>query len=108
LTVFEIFFADGLEAGLSAKRGGLENSVPRAPGRGRRQRRFFYFFENNLCREPLAEAVGKYGFSIFFKHLCREPLSQAVGKDDFLFFFENTCAESPWQRPSAKKVFLFF
>jgi hypothetical protein len=44
LTVFEIFFADGLEAGLSAKRGGV--------------RKF--------------------------------------------------CAESPWQRPSAKTVFLFF
>jgi hypothetical protein len=45
LTVFEIFFADGLEARLSAKRGGV---------------------------------------------------------------FRKFCAESPWQRPSAKTVFLFF
>jgi hypothetical protein len=46
--VFEIFFADGLEAGPSAKR-------------------------------------------------------------EFLFFFKKiTCAERPWQRLSAKTVFLFF
>jgi hypothetical protein len=44
----------------------LKTPVPRAPGRGRRQRRFFYFFENNLCQEPLAEAVNKDSFSIFY------------------------------------------
>jgi hypothetical protein len=65
LTGFEIFFADGLEAGPSAKRGGFifflkkpmpstdgkgcfsifskKNHVRRAPGKGRRQRRFFIF-----------------------------------------------------------------
>jgi hypothetical protein len=68
LTVFEPFFADGLEAGPSAKRCVfiffkknfvprapgkvigkgcfsifLKKHVPRAPGKGRRQRRIFIF-----------------------------------------------------------------
>jgi hypothetical protein len=47
LTVFETFFADGLEAGLSATR------------------RFLFFLKKNLCREPLAKAVGKGGFLFF-------------------------------------------
>jgi hypothetical protein len=45
LTVFEIVFADGLRA--VGKEGG------------------FIFFEKNLCREPLAKAVGK-GCFLFF------------------------------------------
>jgi hypothetical protein len=40
-----------------------------------------------MCLEPLAEAVGKDGFSIFFeKILCRASLAKAVGKNGFLFF----------------------
>jgi hypothetical protein len=68
LTVFEPFFADGLEAGPSAKRGVFI---------------FKFFF--------VPSAPGK-----------------AVGKGYFSIFFEKNCAESPWQRPSAKTVFLFF
>jgi hypothetical protein len=60
--------------------------VPRAPGRSRRERWFFYFFEKILCRGSGAEAVGKDGFSIFLK---------------------KSYAEGPVQRPSAKTVFYF-
>jgi hypothetical protein len=54
------------------QRGGfhifLENSVPSAPGTGRRQRLFFYFCKQTLCRELGAKAVGKDCF-LFFKKL---------------------------------------
>jgi hypothetical protein len=48
LTVFEILCADGLTVGSSAKGVYifLENSVPSAPGTGRRQRVFFSFKKN--------------------------------------------------------------
>jgi hypothetical protein len=60
LTVFETFFAEGP----SAKRG------------------FLFFLKTNLCREPLAKAVGKGGF--------------------LFLFLKKTCDERPCQRPSAK------
>jgi hypothetical protein len=67
LTVFEPFFADGLEAGPSAKRGVFI---------------FLIFF-----RAPLASPSAKAVFLFFLKkNLCREPLAKAVGKDGFLFF----------------------
>jgi hypothetical protein len=88
----------------------LKPSLPTASGPDRRHRGGFYFFEKNLCREPLAKAVGKGGFSIFFENspvpsvrgrsrrqrwffyfflkiiLCRVSGPEAVGKDGFLFF----------------------
>jgi hypothetical protein len=79
LTVFEPFFADGLEAGLSAKRGVfifLNFFCVERPWQGRRQRLFF--FEKNLCRKPLAKAVGKDGFLFFKKNsLPRAPWNYA-------------------------------
>jgi hypothetical protein len=41
--------------------------------------------------------------------MCLEPLAEAVGKDGFsIFFLKKSCAERPWQRPSAKTIFYFF
>jgi hypothetical protein len=61
--VFEIVIADGLETGPSANRGFfLKKPVPRAPGKGRRQRLFFYFFEKTCAESPGPKAVGKDAF----------------------------------------------
>jgi hypothetical protein len=67
----------------------LKPSLSTASGPDRRHRGGFYFFEKNLCREPLAKAVGKGGFSIFFLKivLCRVSGAEAVGKDGFSIFF---------------------
>jgi hypothetical protein len=43
----------------------LENSLSSAPGKGRPQRLFFYFFKKNLVPSALAKAVGKDGFLFF-------------------------------------------
>jgi hypothetical protein len=60
--VFELFFADGLSAGPSAKRG------------------VFIFFLQNLCREPEAGRRHKQISNFFLKNMCRAPLEKAVDK----------------------------
>jgi hypothetical protein len=51
--------------------------MPRAHGKGRRQRLFFFFFlKKFLCRESLTKAVGKDGFLFFKKTFFAERLVQ--------------------------------
>jgi hypothetical protein len=59
----------------------LENSLLSAPGKGRRQRLFFYFFK---------------------KILCRAPWQRPSAKTDFYFFKKKLFAERPVQLRSAK------
>jgi hypothetical protein len=84
LTVFEIFFADGLEAGPSAKMGVL-------------------FFLEISVPSPLAKAVGKGCFSFFWKESCAEsPWQWPSAKTVFYFFLKKFFAERPLQLHSAK------
>jgi hypothetical protein len=63
----------------------------------------------NLCRAPLAKAVGKDGFSIFFeKILCRASLAKAVGKDGFsIFLKKNPVPSVPGKGRRQRRFFIF-
>jgi hypothetical protein len=60
--------------------------VPSAPGKGRRQRLFFYFFEKTCAERPWQRPSAKVVFLFFEKTCAERPVAKAVGKDGFLFF----------------------
>jgi hypothetical protein len=65
----------------------LKSSLPTTSRLGRWQKGGFIFLKKT-CVERHGKGRRQIWFSIFFfaKNLCRAPMAKAVGKDGFLFF----------------------